>query len=228
MTAKIYKPPLTVSRGEFLVEGSDKDFRRSIYALVQCVSRLLACREAFGRELQLTPSQFAVLMGVAHSQDTDGITIRELAEHVTMASTHVTTEVGRLERVGLLTKRPSETDGRSVCVSLTPRGEREIARVTPFIRQINDLLFRDIDARSLSVTHHVASQLILNSESALAEVRRHNLQGTYEGHVFGMTKGDPASRLAARPNRIAARAKRSNIAVNAPRRRKVGARPIVE
>src|SRR3984885_7664396 len=102
-----YRPPVTISRKEFLGRGSDSEFRRSIYAMVQSVGRLLTCRDAFGKELDLTPSQFVVLMGVAHAQGSEGVTIRELAEHVALASTHVTTEVGRLERVGFLTKQPS-------------------------------------------------------------------------------------------------------------------------
>jgi hypothetical protein len=100
MNSMAYRPPSSISRKDFVVDGSDAAFRRSIYALVQSVSRLLLCREAFGRELDLTPSQFAVLMSVAHGQGRDGITIRELAEHVGLAPTHVTTEVGRLEREG--------------------------------------------------------------------------------------------------------------------------------
>jgi DNA-binding MarR family transcriptional regulator len=166
---------VTISRSEFLTQGSDAGFRRSIYAMVQSVGRLLACRDAFGRELELTPSQFVVLMGVAHCQGTEGVTIRELADHIALASTHVTTEVGRLERSGFLTKRPSASDRRSVRVSLMPHGEQEIARVAPFVRLINDALFRDIDPEALSVAHHVARQLILNSENALAEIRRHQL-----------------------------------------------------
>ena len=175
-TIKIYRPPVTISRSEFLSQGSDADFRLSIYAMVQSVGRLLACRDAFGRELDLTPSQFVVLMGVAHCQGTEGVTIRELADHVGLASTHVTTEVGRLELAGFLTKRPSASDRRSVRVSLMPHGEQEIVRVAPFVRLINDALFRDIDPDALKVAHHVARQLILNSETALAEVRRHHLE----------------------------------------------------
>jgi DNA-binding MarR family transcriptional regulator len=174
--SKAYRPPVTISRSEFLTQGSDAGFRLSIYAMVQSVGRLLACRDAFGRELELTPSQFVVLMGVAHCQGTEGVTIRELADHIALASTHVTTEVGRLERSGFLTKRPSASDRRSVRVSLTPHGEQEIARVAPFVRLINDALFRDIDPEALKVAHHVARQLILNSENALAEVRRHQLE----------------------------------------------------
>ncbi len=176
MKSRTYRPPLTVSREDFLVGGSDASFRSSIYTMVQCVSRLLACRDAFGRELDLTPSQFAVLMGVAHAQGEDGVTIRDLAEYVALAPTHVTTEVGRLETLGLLTKRQSDTDRRSVRVSLLPHAEAEVARVAPFVRLVNDTLFRGIDARSLGIAHQVARQLILNSETALAEIRRHQLE----------------------------------------------------
>jgi DNA-binding MarR family transcriptional regulator len=171
-----YRPPVTISRKEFLVQGSDAEFRRSIYAMVQCVGRLLACRDAFGKELNLTPSQFVVLMGVAQSQGSGGITIRGLADHVALASTHVTTEVRRLEEAGLLVKRPSPVDKRSVRVFLQPRGEQEVARVAPFIRLINDVLFEDISPDALKTTQHVARQLILNSESALAEIRKRHLQ----------------------------------------------------
>jgi DNA-binding MarR family transcriptional regulator len=171
-----YKAPVTISRKEFLVGGSDAEFRRSIYAMVQSVGRLLACRDAFGRELDLTPSQFVVLMGVAHAQGTGGVTIRELADHVALASTHVTTEVRRLEEAGLLIKRPSPVDKRSVRVFLQPHGEQEVARVAPFIRLVNDVLFQDIDPDALKIAQAVARQLILNSESALAEIRKHHLQ----------------------------------------------------
>jgi DNA-binding MarR family transcriptional regulator len=174
--SKAYRPPVTISRSEFLTRGSDAEFRLSIYAMVQSVGRLLACRDAFGRELDLTPSQFVVLMGVAHCQGAEGVTIRELADHVGLAATHATTEVGRLEQAGLLTKRPSASDRRSVRVSLMPHGEQEIVRVAPFVRLVNDALFRDIDPQALKVAHHVARQLILNSETALAEVRRHYLE----------------------------------------------------
>jgi DNA-binding MarR family transcriptional regulator len=196
MKSKTYRPPLTISRDDFLVDGSDASFRRSIYTLVQCVSRLLSCRDAFGRALDLTPSQFAVLMGVAHAQGAEGVTIRELADGVALAPTHVTTEVGRLESAGFLTKRPCETDRRSVRVSLLPHAEAEIARVAPFVRLVNDLLFRGIDAESLGVAHQVARQLVLNSETALAEIRRRQLEDATPAAEFASKQAGAASRAA--------------------------------
>lgn len=171
-----YTPPTTISRGDFLRNGTDAHFREIIYAMVESVGRLLSFRDAFGKELQLTPSQFAVLMGVAHCQGHDGVTIGDLAGFVSLASTHATTEVGRLERVGLLVKRPSPTDRRSVLVSLSEMGEREISRVAPLVRLVNDALFRDIQPADFEIVHKVARQLILNYETAMAEVRTHYLR----------------------------------------------------
>jgi DNA-binding MarR family transcriptional regulator len=205
MRSKAYRPPVTISRQDFLAGGSDASFRSTIYTLVQCVSRLLACRDAFGRELDLTPSQFAVLMGVAHAQGADGVTIRELAEHVALAPTHVTTEVGRMEKAGFLTKRQSSTDRRSVRVSLLPHAEAEIARVTPFVRLVNDTLFRDIDARSLDIAHRLARQLVLNSEMALAEIRRHQLQNAVSATAFADERKAATSRAAKGRRRAASR-----------------------
>ena len=205
MRSKAYRPPVTIGRQDFLVGGSDASFRNAIYTLVQCVSRLLACRDAFGRELDLTPSQFAVLMGVAHVQGEDGVTIRELAEHVALAPTHVTTEVGRLERAGFLTKRQSSTDRRSVRVSLLPHAEAEIARVAPFVRLVNDTLFRGIDARSFDIAHRVARQLILNSEMALAEIRRYQLENTASTTAWADERKAVTSRAAKDRRRAASR-----------------------
>lgn len=167
-----YRPPLTVSRSDFLSGGSDASFREAIYALVQAVGRLLTCRDAFGRALDLTASQFAVLMGVAYQQGRHGVTVKDLSEHIALASTHVTTEVGRLVALGLLTKRPSASDRRSVLVSLSRAGEKAVTEVAPFVRMINDLLFKDISADDLETAKKVSRTIFRNSDHALVEFRR--------------------------------------------------------
>lgn len=167
-----YRPPLTISRKDYLRGGSDAAFREAIYALVQGVGRLLACRDAFGRSLELTASQFAVLMGVAYQQGRDGVTVGRLSAHIALAPTHVTTEVGRLATRGLLIKKPSASDRRSVLVSLSRSGEKAVAEVAPFLREINDRLFEGISARDLEITKIVVRTLFGNSDHVLAELRR--------------------------------------------------------
>jgi DNA-binding MarR family transcriptional regulator len=167
-----FRPPRTISRRDFLRDGGDEWFREVIYATVEALGRLLACRNAFGRALGLTASQFAVLMGVAFRQGATGVTIRDLARHVALAPTHVTTEVGRLIRRGYLAKRPSPRDRRSVLVSLTARGERAIAGVAPLVRGANDVLFQGVAPADLEIVSRTMRRVTSNSDVALAELRR--------------------------------------------------------
>ncbi len=167
-----YQPPLTTSREDFLKDGTDQLFREAIYTWVLSADRLLKCRSAFARILGLTSSQFAVLMGVASQQHSDGVTIKDLAEHVALASTHVTTEIGRLEAKGLLVKRSNASDRRSVLVSLTAKGRAEIERITPVVSEVNDILFRGVKLNRLVNAHVFARQVVGNSQEAMSFVRR--------------------------------------------------------
>ncbi len=60
----VYVPPPTISRQEFVSGGTDERFREIIYAMVAGLDSLMACRAAFGKVVDLTGSQFAVLVGV--------------------------------------------------------------------------------------------------------------------------------------------------------------------
>jgi DNA-binding MarR family transcriptional regulator len=164
--------PLTVSHPELLVSGHDDGFRETLYLMVLALGRLLTCREAFGRALGLTGSQFAVLIGTAYQQKASGVTIRALADHVMLAPPHVTTEVGRLIRKGLLVKHPNKDDGRSVLVSLSPRGEATLVGLAPFLRRVNDLLFQNVSHSEFELVSKFFRTFSLNTEYALAEIRR--------------------------------------------------------
>lgn len=166
-----FKVPTTISRKDFFKDGSDDWFRDALYRLVQMLSRLVLCREAFGRKLGLTGSQFTVLIGVAYRQGDAGINIAALSNYIGLAATHVTTEVGRLIRKGLLVKRPNESDGRSVLISLSPKGEAAVKEVSTMVRSINDLLFKNIDRKQFDVMNEFANVLLTNSEHAIDEIR---------------------------------------------------------
>jgi DNA-binding MarR family transcriptional regulator len=165
-----YVPPPTISRQEFVSDGTDEGFREIIYAMVAGLDSLMACRAAFGKLVGLTGSQFAVLIGIAYRQGSDGVTIRELAEHVQLAQPHVTTEVGRLIRRGYLVKKPHAVDRRSVLVSLSEKGEAAVSRLVPTIRNTNDRLFVDISSAELERVGRTMRKLVANAEAALVEL----------------------------------------------------------
>ncbi len=169
--------PRTVSHPALLRGGSDEAFRQALYLMVLAFGRLQSCREAFGRAMgaagaPLTGSQYAVLMGTAYMQETEGVSIRALAGHVQLAPPHVTTEVGRLIRKGLLTKRANSRDRRGVLVRLSRKGEVALLLVIPFVRAINDILFENVSRRDFEALSQFLRGFALNTERALAEVRR--------------------------------------------------------
>lgn len=166
-----FKVPKTISRKDFFKNDSDDWFRDALYRMVQALSRLIVCREAFGRKLGLTGSQFTVLMGVAYRQKDAGISIGALSNYIGLAATHVTTEVGRLTRKNLLVKRPNESDRRSVLISLSPKGEAAVKKVTAMVRQTNDVLLKDIDRKKFETMAEFTNALLANSDIAIAEFR---------------------------------------------------------
>ncbi|TGQ89089.1 MarR family transcriptional regulator [Mesorhizobium sp. M8A.F.Ca.ET.208.01.1.1] len=166
-----FSAPLTVSNPTLLVDGSDDSFRHVIYLFAEVLGKLTVCREAFGRQIGLTGSQFAVLFGVAYRQGEQGVTIKRLAQYVHLAPTHVTTEVGRLIRGGLLVKRSSDDDRRSVLVSLTAEGEKTVKSVAPFVTKVNDVLFEGMTAADLASAESLFTRLSRNSELALAQLK---------------------------------------------------------
>jgi DNA-binding MarR family transcriptional regulator len=169
---KEFVPPATITLTPMLKGGGDVAFRETLYLMALTFSRLTTCREAFGRLLGLTASQFIVLIGTAYRQGNEGVSIRALADHTQLAATHVTTEVGRLIAKGLLTKQPSTRDRRSVLVRLSPKGEDAIRAVNPFLRRVNDLLFTDVSREDFAIVSGFLEKFALNSEYALAEIRR--------------------------------------------------------
>jgi DNA-binding MarR family transcriptional regulator len=174
---RAFAPPPTVSHPALLAAGSDVAFRETLYLMVLAFGRLIACREAFGRALGLTGSQFAVLFGVAYRQGREGVSIRRLAEHVQLASTHVTTEVGRLVRKGLVVKTANQRDRRGVLVKLSQRGEAAVLRVAPFLRRVNDCLFENVSRRDVGALDRFLRAFARNGEDALAEIRRSEQNG---------------------------------------------------
>jgi DNA-binding MarR family transcriptional regulator len=86
-----------------------------------------------GRELRrearpagASPEQVTLLVSIKYAP---GIGIRELARRERVSAPAMTTRVDRLERDGLVERRPSEDDRRRVGITLTDEGQRLLRRV---------------------------------------------------------------------------------------------------
>lgn len=80
------------------------------------------------RELGLTPSQFDA---IATLGNTDGMSMKELAEATLVTKGTLTGIVDRLEKKGLVVREVPPDNRRSFTIRLTPAGDAEFQRVFP-------------------------------------------------------------------------------------------------
>lgn len=80
------------------------------------------------QDYDLTPAQFGVL---AQLQAVPGISQQTLADWLFVTKGNVVGLLNRLERRGLVERRPDPEDGRTHVISLTKQGAALAARVVP-------------------------------------------------------------------------------------------------
>jgi DNA-binding MarR family transcriptional regulator len=81
-------------------------------------------REA--REVGVSPAQVSLLVAIKY---TPGIGVRDLADGERISAPAMSNHVDRLERDGLVTRTPSDSDRRRVGLTLTEEGQRVLRRV---------------------------------------------------------------------------------------------------
>lgn len=186
--AGAYAPPLSVSRRELLEGGRDDRFRELIYGMFTAGARFGAIREAFGREIGITGAQYFVLIATAHYESgpypsAGGVGIRTLADYLHVASSHVTTEVGKLVRAGLLAKRANPHDGRGVLVSVTEQGRAALELLAPFRQAVNDILFRDLTRLDFAAMARFIGSFVDSTAAAADFIERHGQRRKREATV---------------------------------------------
>jgi DNA-binding MarR family transcriptional regulator len=160
--------PLTVSRPELLVNGSDQDFRAVVHGLLAFAARLEGVRTGFARFLGLTGIQYTILISVSHLERQGEVSVNKVAEHLHISGAFVTIETGKLVKLALLTKHPDPKDRRRVCLSITKKGARLLKRLAPTQAQVNDLLFSFLDAAQFQQFRGIVDQMTKCGDEAVA------------------------------------------------------------
>ncbi|HEY1980288.1 MAG TPA: MarR family transcriptional regulator [Xanthobacteraceae bacterium] len=101
-------------------------------------------RHRLAETIELSAAGHSVMLGLWHCEQRGSTSVRTLADHLHVAAAHVTAELGKLARAGLVIKRPSASDGRAVNVELTHNGHALLDRLAPLLREVNTSLFANI------------------------------------------------------------------------------------
>ena len=164
--------PLSVTRPEILIDGSDREFRRLIHRMLIGQVRLAMVRECIAGRIGVSGTQYTMLMSVLHLQGTVGVSITALAEYLEVTGPHVTGIVGKLVAGGFVRKAVNPKDRRGVLVKLTPAGRKKLLQAFAFISAVNDRLFEGVGREEYRAVASFNAKFIRNTQATLDWIDR--------------------------------------------------------
>ncbi|MCI4665993.1 MAG: MarR family transcriptional regulator [Neomegalonema sp.] len=99
------------------------------YQLARVASRVSAeFSKRYTQRFGLSVAEWRI---IAHLSQVDCVSVRDLEQRADLEKSMASRAAARLEGMGLITKRPDETDRRLVALSLTEQGRKLITEMTP-------------------------------------------------------------------------------------------------
>lgn len=145
----------------------EAELREFISDFTAASARMRELRRALAETLGITVAGHAVMLGLWYCERRGSTTVRALADHLHIAAPHVTAELNKLERVGLVSKRPSETDKRAVDLRLTSKGHVLLDRLAPLLGEVNAKLFAGVDLDGMRGAHRLFRAVVDHASAAI-------------------------------------------------------------
>ncbi len=161
------KLPMTVSRPELLVDGSDHVYRRFVHGLLEFSAMHEAIRDGIAASIQLGGVQHTILQSIIHLGQARPVGVTEVANHLNLSVSFIATETTRLQTLGLVNKKQSSSDRRKVLLVLTKKGLALFEQVAPLQRTIGDVQFNALSAQQFSELVPLVERLVDGSREAL-------------------------------------------------------------
>jgi MarR family transcriptional regulator, organic hydroperoxide resistance regulator len=164
------KLPLSVTRGALLAGESDHGFREFLYNFFTVAERVQEVRRYLGERIGISGPRYNLMMAVAELQGSEGVSVGRVAEYLNVAGPFVTTEAGKLARMGYLRKINDAADKRVWRLSVGPKGWAALKSLFPGLRQVNDSFFGGISQSEFAILRKCLGKLVENSEPILARI----------------------------------------------------------
>lgn len=169
--------PLTTTRPELLVEGSDRDFRHLVHSLLGFMSRHEQVRCGHGKTIGLAGIEYTTLISIAHLSVDGDVNVKTVADHLHLSGAFVTTLAQRLVKLGLIHKQTDPGDRRRVTLTVSAKGHALLEKLAPIQRKVNDIEFGCLNRQDMRYLLEKIDQLIECSDRALA-MQAYLLTGT--------------------------------------------------
>jgi DNA-binding MarR family transcriptional regulator len=190
MSAEVapYVPPPSVSVPSLLRGGNDRTFQQLVFDFFTISARIEQVRVHFASRMGISGPQYSVLRAVAALQDSDGVSIGVVAEHLHVTSTFITVQSGVLAQRGLLKKREDLTDRRISRLSLTLNGERLVDAIVNELRSVNNVFFGVLRREEFDVLSAIMKKLVGSSRAAILQISAQDQQAVLSNRdkrIFG-------------------------------------------
>src|SRR4051794_18965505 len=113
---------LTASKPELLDKDGDSTLRSLLYDYFAFARSLEAARAKFANYVDLSPTQYLILIAIAHSSLDEPMGINQLATRLHLSGAFITNEVNKLVSDELIAKTSHPVDGRRVQLTATRQG----------------------------------------------------------------------------------------------------------
>ena len=107
----------------------------------------------------LSPAQGRILMALWEQDD---IPVRQLAELTSLDKSTLSLSLSRMEQNGIVQRAGDPTDLRIVRVKLTEHGKTYRSVCEETMRDMEEILYRGMDASDVEVFQRVLDQMLLN------------------------------------------------------------------
>lgn len=170
-------PPLTVACEQLLVNGSDQAFRTVVHGLLAIGPILEKIRGGFADLIGLSGIQYTILISISHLQTDHGVSVKRIADHLNLSGAFVTTETGKLLKMGLIRKDLDGKDRRCLRLTVTPEGMTRLAALAPVQSKVNDVLFGCLSAEEFREMGAIVAKLLDTANHALRLLQYHAAYG---------------------------------------------------
>jgi DNA-binding MarR family transcriptional regulator len=160
--------PLTISRPELIVNGSDREFRHLVHSLFGFLARHEQIRGGHARVIGLAGIEYTALISIAHLSVEGAVNVKTVADHLHVSGAFVTSVVNRLLKLGLVHKKTDPSDRRRVTLTVSAKGHAALAQLAPVQRQVNDVEFDGLTREEFRLLLEIIDRLIASGDRAVA------------------------------------------------------------
>jgi DNA-binding MarR family transcriptional regulator len=160
--------PLTVSRPELLVNGSDAEFRKLVHNLFGFFALHERIRAGHGKTMGLAGVEYTVLIAILHLSTEGEVNVKTVADHLHLSGAFITTTTRKLLQLGLIHKTMDTVDRRRVTLTVSGKGRAALEKLAPMQRRINDVEFGCLSREEFRALNALLQRMIASGDQAVA------------------------------------------------------------